>query len=408
MEEKKRKILFVDDEPNVLRGLRRMLYSMRNKWDVDFATSGHNALEIMEEAPFDVIVTDMRMPEMDGAQLLDKVIELYPSTIRFVLSGQSQEEVIFRSVGPAHQFLSKPCDAETIKKTIQASLSLRDDMSNEKIRKIVSKVKSLPSLPSIYIEVTNELKKENSSMHSVAEIIEHDIGMSSKILQLVNSSFFGIPNHITDIAQAASFLGIDVIRSLVLSVGTFSQFKVSPNYENTLAGLINHSLMVGACAKEIVKMEGGEPKNEEDVFAAGLLHKIGEVIFMSYMPKEYRSIHTEMTKENMSLADAEEKELGITYAEAGAYLLGIWGLQDVITEAIAYQLKPSKCARKDNIALTALHSACALLEEIDASSEEQNATPAKIDMSYIESVGKTDKIQKWRDICLKEYEEKHP
>lgn len=393
----KKKILFVDDEPDVLRGLRRMLHSMKNEWDIEFAASALKAIEMMKDTHFDVLVTDMRMPEMDGVQLLERVIKLSPSTIRFVLSGQSQDEAIFQFVGPAHQFLPKPCDSETVRTTIQASLSLRDFISNENIQEIVSKIEVLPSLPNVYVEVANELRKENSSMHRVAEIIEHDIGMSAKILQLVNSSFFGIPNHISNIGQAVGFLGIEVIRSLVLSIGIFSKFRVISSYEKTLAELINHSLMTGTCAKEIVQAEGGSQEEEENAFTAGLLHKIGEVIFMSYMPKKYKNIQTEMKKEHISLQEEEEKILGATYAEAGAYLLGIWGLKDMITEAIAYHLKPSMCARKNNLALTALHSACAFLEE------EENPTPTKIDMSYIESIGKTDRVQQWRDICQKKY-----
>jgi HD-like signal output (HDOD) protein/CheY-like chemotaxis protein len=401
-ESTKKKILFVDDELNVLRGLRRMLHTMRNEWEVDFAPSGTKALEKMDETHYDVLVTDMRMPEMDGSQLLDLAKQKHPSTIRFVLSGQSQEEVIFRSVGPAHQFLSKPCDAEIIRKTIQASLSLRELMRNEAIRNIVSKVESLPTLPRIYMEVTEELRKEDASMHKVGEIIEQDLGMSSQILKLVNSSFFGIPNHITDIHQAVNFLGIEVIRSLVLSVGAFSKFKLSQRYEGIIGSLVNESLKIGGCGKAIIHEEGGNEEDQENIFAAGLLHKLGELIFMSYLPKEYRNVQKEMQENKLSLEDAEKKVFGASYAEVGAFLLGIWGLKDIITEAIAYQAAPSECSRNDNILLTALHCAHVFINEQKMPQQEDEKSDAnffRIDMKYIESAGITNKISKWREIC---------
>lgn len=104
----KKKVLFVDDEHNILSGLKRMLRSQRNEWDMEFADSGQAALEIMANAPFDAVITDMRMPGMDGAQLLEQVKSLYPETVRFVLSGHSEQELVMRSVGPSHQYLSKP------------------------------------------------------------------------------------------------------------------------------------------------------------------------------------------------------------------------------------------------------------------------------------------------------------
>ena len=237
-------------------------------------------------------------------------------------------------------------------------------------------------------------------MHRVAEIIEQDIGMSSKILQLVNSSFFGIPNHIASISHAVNFLGVDVVRSLTLTVGAFSKFKLSPRYEAALMGIIDHCMLVATCAKDIARAEKGSQEDEDNTFAAGLLHMIGEVIFMSYMPKEYREAHDQMKKQHISLVDAEEAIFGASYAEVGAFLLGIWGLKNVITEAIVYHLKPSECLRKNSLVLTALHASRAILDEIkNTSSTDEDSVFVKLDMNYVELAGKSDRIQQWREIC---------
>ena len=111
----KRKILFVDDEPNILQGLRRMLHSMRRDWDMEFAESGQQALELLNNSHFDVVVTDMRMPGMNGLELLNEIKRLYPEVIRIVLSGQASKEIIIQSVGPIHQYLSKPTNSYKMK-----------------------------------------------------------------------------------------------------------------------------------------------------------------------------------------------------------------------------------------------------------------------------------------------------
>ena len=105
----KTRILFVDDEPLVLQGLQRMLRPMRNEWEMAFVESGRRALEEMATLPFQVVVSDMRMPGMNGAQFLSHVQELYPRTVRLILSGHADKDLIMKCVGTAHQFLAKPC-----------------------------------------------------------------------------------------------------------------------------------------------------------------------------------------------------------------------------------------------------------------------------------------------------------
>lgn len=113
------KILFVDDEPMVLQGLQRVLRPLRNEWETAFANSGQEALEKLSQEPFDVIVTDMRMPGMDGGQLLTRVKERYPHMVRIILSGQADKTMVMKSVKPAHQYLAKPCDDATLRASLQ-------------------------------------------------------------------------------------------------------------------------------------------------------------------------------------------------------------------------------------------------------------------------------------------------
>ena len=218
-------LLFVDDESKVLQGLQRQLRSMRHEWDMHFADTGGKALDFMASNRVDVLVSDMMMPEMDGAELLTEVSKRHPNTVRIILSGHADREAVLRLVGPAHQCLSKPCDAEELRTAVGRAFALRDLLSNEQLKQLATRIECLPTLPALYQQLTEELRKENSSMERIGEIISRDIGMTTKILQLVNSAFFGLSQSISSPAEAVMYLGLSTVRSLVLSIQVFSQFK---------------------------------------------------------------------------------------------------------------------------------------------------------------------------------------
>ncbi|MFW6055270.1 MAG: response regulator, partial [Thermodesulfobacteriota bacterium] len=167
----KKSILFVDDEPNILKGLQRMLRSMRREWDMRFAESGPEALEIMEQEPFDVLVSDMRMPGMDGVQLLEEVRKKYPETVRIVLSGHSDSQMTMKAVRVAHQYISKPAEAEELKSKISRSCSLLSLLNSAPLVKVVSGLERLPTLPQVYQQVMEELQQEEPSIGKVGAVI---------------------------------------------------------------------------------------------------------------------------------------------------------------------------------------------------------------------------------------------
>ena len=220
-----RRVLFVDDEPRILEGLRRMLRSQRHDWELAFAPGGETALALMEASPFDVIVSDMRMPGIDGAALLCRVREKYPQVVRIVLSGHTELSTALRVVPIAHQFLAKPCDAQMLRVAIERACHLRALLSDEHIRRTVAALGDLPSLPRTYEALTQALADPDTSLQKVAKIIEQDVGISAKVLQLVNSAFFGVSHSMTNIQSAVSYLGINTLKSLVLSVEIFRAFQ---------------------------------------------------------------------------------------------------------------------------------------------------------------------------------------
>jgi CheY-like chemotaxis protein len=202
-----KRIIFVDDEVRILEGLQRMLRPQRHIWEMAFAPSGQSALQMMEAAPFDVIVSDMRMPGMDGATLLRAVREKYPSVLRIILSGYTELEAALNAVPVAHQFLVKPCDQDTLQTAIERATSLNSILNNKRLESIVGSMQQLPSLPKSCIEMREVLADPDSSSHSIALLVERDPAMSAKVLQLVNSAFFGVARNISDINTAITYLG---------------------------------------------------------------------------------------------------------------------------------------------------------------------------------------------------------
>lgn len=393
----KKRILFVDDESNVLQGLRRMLHSQRHEWDMAFAGGGQEALELLSHAPFDVVVSDMRMPGMDGVQLLNEVMARYPHMVRIVLSGHSDREASLKSVQPAHQYLAKPCDAAALRNTITRACALRELLGNAVLQRLVSGMTTLPSLPTLYFEVVEAIEAPDGSLKKIGEIIERDMGMTAKILQLVNSAFFGLQRHVSSPAQAVWLLGLETTKALVLSVQIFTHFDQALVRTLALDTLWQHSMAIGSCARSIARAENCEPKVVDEAFMAGLLHDTGKLILAANLPDQYREALTLTQEQGLPEWEAERATLGATHAEVGAYLLGIWGLPDAIVETVAFHHCPTLCPGQAFSPLTAVHVADALMHEGDAADATEVSTP--VDREHLAALDCSDRLDSWRQHC---------
>lgn len=373
-----------------------MLRPFRNEWTTVFVNSGREALDIMAKEPFDVIVSDMRMPGMDGAQLLIEVRARAPQTVRIVLSGYTDQQMFLKSVGTAHQYLSKPCDAETLRSTVQRAFGLRELLSDIALKRLVSQMTSLPSTPALYYELTKVLQDENTSVKKVGEIVAKDMGMAAKVLQLVNSAFFGVRRHISNPVEAVSYLGLDTIKALAFSTKVFSQFDQIRTGTFSIQKLWEHSMNIGAIAQRIAKAEHASDKVIDDTLMAGLLHDVGTLVLAANLPFKFSAMLKEAEVQKIKHWDAERAHFGATHAEVGAYLMWLWGLPDPIVEAIAYHHAPAKCPAQTFSPLTAVHVANALEEERQGANKNDGGD--RLDMRHLERIGMTDRIAKWRKI----------
>lgn len=390
----RKRLLFVDDEPLVLQGLRRALHSMREEWEMKFVTSGAEALEALSREPYDAVITDMRMPGMDGAQLLEEVKRRHPEVVRVVLSGQSSREAVLRSVSPTHQYLSKPCDPQELKLRLAQAFGPRDLLQNSAVKAVVSGLKSIPSLPVFYDQLMRELQSDDVSVGRIAAIISKDVGMTAKILQLANSAFIGLRCQVSNPTQAVGMIGTDLVRALVLSIHIFSQFEGQPALAASFTALWQHSLQVASLAQRIATSEKCSKTMIEESFTAGLLHDLGKAILLAEMPQPYGCILERIAATPQSEPRLVEREsLGCTHADVGAYLMGIWGLPSPLLQAVGFHDHPRDSGEPRFSPLIAVHSADAIASAADSSPLSHDI---QLDDRYLAELGLQDKQSVWR------------
>lgn len=381
------RILFVDDEPQILQGLARMLRPMRHEWDIAFAESGAEALAMLDAEPFDVIVSDMRMPGMNGTEMLTTMATSHPSTVRLVLSGQAGERELMQAVNAAHQYIAKPCEPETLKAAIGRAAALRDLMHEEALVGAVSSMTSLPSFPAAYNEIMDIVNSDDPSLDAIAEVVSRDPGMTAKVLQLVNSSFFGFSRTIADVQQATSMLGVDRILSLVLGQHVFRELEGAKRAGVDLDVLWQRCAQMAEAAQSVAVAEGASKELAGFAQVAGLLSTAGTLVLAAQFPDRYAQALA-ASGGGVASEKAELAEFGATSPQVGAYLLGLWGLPPSIVEAVAFYREPSVLPATEGFrTLTALHAAAALRPG------QEPVVP--LDPEYLDTIGLSDRVPDW-------------
>lgn len=378
-------VLFVDDEPMLLSGLRRMLRPMREQWQMSFAESADQAIGLLASAPFDVVVSDIRMPGRSGVDLLTEVSQRWPHTVRIILSGEADLETACHSVRVSHQFLSKPSDLDVLRATITRACRLQATIGDPALARMVGAMANLPSLPQAYGELMRLLDDPACSAEAVGQVINRDISMAASVLRLVNSAYFSLPRLVTNAGEAARLLGFDLIKTLVLGVGIFSQFDGNEQLGGRVGALCTHSVAVASRAREIAARLGLDKANRELACMAGMLHDIGELVLTANHPEAMRRTFDECRADGTALWAKERALLGASHMEVGAYLLALWGLHDSVVEAAAFHHQPSCIAEASAPdILTAVHLANHCVAEQEGA-ESRSSSP--LDNDYLASVG---------------------
>lgn len=368
------------------------------QWKVTQATTGTAALAEMEKQPCDVLVADLDLPELDGAELLNQTRKKYPNIVLFILAAEADKERVMKTVLGAHQFLTKPCDKATLKDAIERALALDTWIANNKMRELVARIRTFPTVPSLYLEVITALRSPDSTTEQIGGIIAKDMAMMTKLLQVLNSACFGLPRRITNPAEAVGILGFEAVKSMVMTIKLLNQYdKIKPVYFS-IDRLWRHSTEVARTAKQLVLMETDDTAMADTAFTAGLMHDLGKIVLAANFDEQYRGAQSLARKQQLPFCEVEREFFGASHGEIGAYLLGLWGMPLDLLEVAALHHQPSRSINKGFSVLTAVHVANAF--EYELTPDKDGAVVSKVDEAYLAEIGMSDRLSVWRDAAV--------
>lgn len=389
-----RRVLVVDDDIRELSRLRADLQEAVNEWDVVFATSGREALVSFSLQPFDVVVADAVMPGMDGSALLGHVREEFPGAIRILMGSSGQDS---RALRVAHQLVAKPCPIDELCSTVERTARLQDLLQDPALRAVVGGIDNLPSAPRTYAALTEAMSDPDVPVSVLARIVERDTAITAKVLQLVNSAFYGLPRRTSQVAEAIPYIGLRQLKSLVLSLETLQGFAAGGHDAVVLVERFQRNgLRIGGAARAILRGTG----LEADAFTAGLMHDVGRLALATRRSEDWSRIVKEHREAGVSLREAEFLILGVTHAEVGAALLGMWGLPTPVVEAVGCHHAPAEVSPNSFDLPGSLHVAEALVHGLTGGDDPY----ADIDVAYLETCGMADRLDGWRDAVAAQLE----
>jgi HD-like signal output (HDOD) protein/ActR/RegA family two-component response regulator len=394
-----RRILFVDDDELILRSMERVLRrpAVESGWELCFATDGEAALAELGRSPVEVMVVDANMAKMSGATLLKKVQEREPSVVRILLSGHPGLDILRAALPYAHQFLPKPCDGQLLRSTLDSACRLRGLLARPEMRQLVGSSNELPSAPRTFIELSNALANPGASSRAISEIVERDVAISARVLQLVSSAFYGLPRAVTSIGGAVAYLGVEVIKAIVLSIEVSRMFPVAQIIaEFSVDALQQHGTRVTQFAKRIL---GHEPGGDV-LMVAGLLQDTGQLVLASRAAARFGRAIEESAKRKQPQALVETELFGATHAEIGAYLLGLWGLPQRVVAAVANHQEPQRSRSRVFDAAAALYVANMLIVDPDVPALDEVAPQTiALDLTFLRQAGVGHQLDEWRRLA---------
>ncbi len=387
-------MLFVDDEQDVLDGLRDALRPYHRVWRMRFADSGAAALAELKAEPADVIVSAIQMAGMDGVALLTRVQERYPATIRLVLSGYANLEVVARAATVSHRILAKPCDVGELEIVVERSCALHELTDQAEQYRVTAGATTLPSAPGLYLEVSRAIADPGTSPDLVAAVIERDPAMTAKVLQLANSAFFGTNRTVNRVRDAVVYLGSDMIKALAVAAGTVAKLAPTDVPGFSIERFQCHASLVARIAAEIL------PKGvaQQDAITAGLLHDIGQLVLIADDPPHWQLLTAEAQRRRVPLYEVERDLEGITHAATGGYLLSLWGLPDGVVEAVAHHHDPLADRGAALDAVAAVHIADALAHDVEPAPGD-GASLLLLDDAYVEQLGVRSRLDQWLELA---------
>ena len=364
-------------------------------WELVRAADPRAAIAALGTNSYDAIISVGTVPTEEGIQVLVQARDVAPAAVRLLVTADPGSGATVSVNRVAHEHLSTPVSEDALIDAYNRAASMYQHLSSVRLRSAMAKVNALPAFPRMYNQIVAELERSDGDLSRIAQVVLQDPGLTARVLQLVNSPFYGLRRQVHDTTQAVGLLGIQNLLSMVLATEVFTEFD-SAGAGLNVNRLWTHAATTALWAKKIMESEGRTLEDANVAFVSGMLHDSGRMILSSQFPGEHTTLLAQLEADDMSVVEAERNLLGASHAETGAYLLDTWELPTQIVEAVAYHHEPSRSDCTRFTPLTAVHVAEVFQQEVGADGIERGL---ELDMVYLDKIGAADRVEQWRIVC---------
>jgi HD-like signal output (HDOD) protein/CheY-like chemotaxis protein len=354
------RLLLVDDDPRVLEGLDNLLFDRIGEWELVSAVGGGSAIaRLASHERFEVLITDMRMPVVDGLEVLRYAAAHRPEVMRIVLSGQAELDKAMQALAIGHQYLAKPCDETTLVAAIERSLRLQRAVVDRELRAKAGRLDDAPPHAAVLSEIGLALAAPRASIDAVAQIAARDVGLVARLLRVASWCSRGT-GQVSSLTAAIHRIGLDGVTALTAALASA---EPPLDLDRELRDRSNHH------ALQLASLAGAlcdDAETAELASLCGLMHGLGALALATHVPTRLRHCHATSAPPQHAI-DRERRALSIDHAELGAQILEFWQLTE-LAQVIRYHHRPSGLPLdvEWQSPLTALHLADAALGEGDA------------------------------------------
>jgi len=388
-------LLIVDDDDLVLRAIGRLLRPHRHEWEVHLARDGADALAMLERVAPHVVVSDLDMPVLDGPTLLSRLKDEHPHVVRIGITGDHSLSSTQRIFSSAHQLITKPFDGQQFLATLQRAFALSTTLQSEALRRMVARDNQLPTPPGAYNRLSQLLAREDADIDDVAGLVQESPALVARLMQLTSSAFFGRMQPAGSVAEAVMAIGLGQMRALVLQHGIVQIFKTKVRGYSMEASQ-RRGLIAATLARQLVT----DPEMADVAYIAAIVHEVGRMVLAARSPKVLEHCFKQAMAQDLSPAEAQHNVLGVTDADVGAFLLGLWGLPQVVVEAVGLQHRPERIDEGVVGVRTAVYLAAKLTEDPDMVARAPvRDFEAAIDLTLLGVAGAAERLDEMRDLA---------
>ncbi|MFO7447107.1 MAG: response regulator [Ignavibacteriaceae bacterium] len=329
-------LVIIDDEEAILMSLRSLF--RREGYKIYCFSSPHKALEFLERHHADVIITDMRMPEMSGADLLEQSVKICPNAINIIISGYEEKSVILNAIsrGFARHYIMKPWDDDQLKSLVSESMNLQQELRRKHLEEILLSFRNLPSLPKMHQRIKDILNQTPISQKEIVQEIEKSPALTAKLLRMSNSIYYGVRKPVSNIFDALTFVGMEEVLNIVLGLESYDCLcsQVPPDLLKSLEEMRINAVKCAQTAREI-SQDWKENTDPQEAYTAALMLDIGMVLRLCYCPEKFSKFYN-IYKENDKPLYIIDKEIFTTpHDEVAEALLTYWNFSSGVISAVA-------------------------------------------------------------------------